>query len=115
MSGLTKFGEYAHSSELIAKVIEKIGSDFGFKVILVGSGGSIIGSDPTAAYKISDVDADAATKYYGYLDADGNWYIMKEVTATGDQAYTYCKGSLDYATNWTGRAALTYDIFSTIF
>ncbi|MEN6414367.1 MAG: hypothetical protein ABFC84_16640 [Veillonellales bacterium] len=115
MGGLTKYGEYAHESELIGKVIEKLGSDFGFKVILIGSGGDVLGSDPTAKYKISDVDADAAVKYYGYLDADGNWYIMKEETTTGDQTYTYCKGATAYATAWTGRAGLTYDIFSEIF
>lgn len=72
-------------------------------------------ADPLALYQINDVDADTATKYYGYETAGGAWYIMKETTTTGDQSYRYAKGSSDYSTAWTNRATQTYNIFGTIF
>ena len=65
----------------------------------------------SSAYKLSDIDDTTATEYYGYLLADGNWYIMK-VTAT---AARYCKGTSNYATAWTGRIGLSYDYYDVIF
>ena len=56
------------------------------------------------AYNISDVDSGA---YYGKVDAHGNWYIMKEDSDT----FRYAFGTSDYATNWAGRAALTYTYY----
>jgi len=69
--------------------------------------------DPTLKYLISDTDAADTVKYYGFLDKDGNWYIMQEDTSAG--TYRYTKGSADYATNWTDRASLTYELFSEVF
>jgi hypothetical protein len=71
----------------------------------------VIGSDPLAQYAISDIDEATSTKYYGYLNEDGGWYIMKEV----DGAYTYVKGNSAYTTAWTGRASQTYGNFDAIF
>ncbi len=51
-------------------------------------------------YVLSDMDTAGVTKYYGYVDANENWYIEK-VT---DIARRFAKGSGDYATNWTNRA-----------
>lgn len=59
-------------------------------------------------YRISDLDAAGATKYYGFLSIGGSWMILK-LTATEGR---YCKGSSDYATNWTGRTGLTYTLYS---
>lgn len=64
-------------------------------------------------YNISDMDADSDTKYYGYEDVDGNWYIMREVTSTG--AYRYTSGSSDYSAAWTARASQIYNYFSVEF
>lgn len=72
------------------------------------SGGT---SDPLEEYKISDLDESAATKYYGMIKADGNWFIL-QLTST---AARYIKGASSYATNWTNRASLTYDYFDAIF
>lgn len=63
------------------------------------------------SYAISDLDEAGATKYYGFLDASGNWYIL-QLTST---AARYIKGTTDYATNWTNRAGLTYDYYNVIF
>lgn len=64
--------------------------------------------DPLSSYKITDID-DAG--YYGYLKADGAWYIMSGIAGE----YRYIKGDSDYATNWTNRASLTYGYFNDIF
>lgn len=67
--------------------------------------------DPTSRYSISDLDESGVTKYYGYLDADGAWYILQLTSSTG----RYIKGASNYTTNWTNRASLTYDTFDNIF
>lgn len=68
-------------------------------------------STPTDGYKISDIDS-SSPAYYGFIDKTGRWFIMKEGTS-GD--YRYIKGASSYSTNWTGRAALSYDTFDSIF
>lgn len=96
--------------------IEQIGKGIG-KNIKVGGGGGMP-SDVAQAivfnlqnYKLTDIDDTTATEYYGYTDKDGNWYI-KKVTSS---AIRFIKGTSDYTTNWTGRAALSYDYFYSIF
>lgn len=73
--------------------------------------------DPLSMYKISDepTEADAALDpaYYGFLDADGGWYIHKRSVSAGTSRY--CRGADEYATAWTNRASLGYDYFSVIF
>ena len=66
-------------------------------------------------YFVSDKDDDSSPNYYGFLDKDGNWYIMKEVVATGADTYRYIKGTSGYTTNWTNRTTLTYDYYNNIF
>lgn len=66
---------------------------------------------PTDGYKISQID-DSSPAYYGFVDKSGAWFIMKE-DSTG--AYRYTKGATGFATNWTNRATLTYDLFDVIF
>ena len=81
-----------------------------------GSGGSSstpIIIDSLDHYKPSDADETTANKYYGFLDKDGNWYIMKNDTSAN--SYRYAKGSGSYSTNWTGRAGLTYGYFDVVF
>lgn len=63
-------------------------------------------------YYVSDVDESANPKYYGFLDVNGSWYIMRN---TSDQEYRYFKGDSDYPTNWTNRASLSYDYYNEIF
>ena len=70
---------------------------------------------PTEGYSITDKDADASPNYYGYTNQFGAWYIMKETVSAGADTYRYVKGTSDYTTAWTGRAALTYDYFYEVF
>lgn len=66
---------------------------------------------PTDGYKIAQLD-DSSPAYYGFLDKSGNWYIMEE-DSSGD--YRYAKGASSFSTNWTNRAALSYDYFDAVF
>lgn len=68
---------------------------------------------PTDAYEITDIEKGVTYNYYGFTDADQNWYILRETIAGTE--YRYFKGVGTYATNWTGRAALVYGYFFDIF
>ena len=78
------------------------------------SGQAVLATD---AYAISEVNTTNATyNYYGFVDKDGGWYIMREdKTVVGAEVYRYTKGDNDFATNWTNRAGLTYGVYNTIF
>jgi len=71
--------------------------------------------DPLANYKWADVDDDASPNYYGAVDKDGNWFILKETISAGANTYRYVAGTSNYTTNWTNRDSLTYDYFHNIF
>jgi len=62
-------------------------------------------------YKISDIDDATATQYFGYIDKNGRWYILRLT----DTTVRYCLGESDYPTNWANRASLTYDHFHNVF
>lgn len=69
--------------------------------------------DSLDGYKISDIDADASPNYYGFLRADGAWYILKETIVPGDDTYRYVAGSSSYT--WSGRTGLSYVTFDSAF
>ena len=65
-------------------------------------------------YEISDLDTAGATKYYGFLDQYGNWYIIQAT----DTTFRYIRGDSQinpYPDNWTNRGSLSYDLFNNIF
>lgn len=66
-------------------------------------------------YVVSDKDDDASPNYFGYVDRQGNWYIMKETVNPGADTYRFVGGTGDYTTNWTNRAILTYLYFYEVF
>lgn len=74
-------------------------------------GKTFTSEDLTAKYKITDIDDSGSTKYFGFTDNDGNWFVM-QLTST---AVRYVKGASGYTTSWTGRADLTYDYFYNAF
>jgi virulence-associated protein VapD len=62
---------------------------------------------PTPIFDIRNTEEDATYKYFGFEERGGtNWRIMRKTLATS--AYLYATGTSDYATNWTGKAGLTY-------
>jgi len=86
------------------------------QLIAIGNTGSNGGqsaiSDPLIEYKSAGMDISGTPMYFGYVATDGSWYIKALDTTSGT---TYCKGDSNYATAWTGRVGLTYDLFNVIF
>ena len=77
-------------------------------------------ADALMNYKPADEDySSAGTVYRGYIDKDGNWFIIKEVITSTAKSVRFCKGTTDYETATTGawatRASQTYDYFHNIF
>ena len=65
-------------------------------------------------YVFSDGDeSDSTYYYYGFLKADGSWYILR-VTSTMTEA-RYAAGSSSYTTAWVTKSNQSYDYFSEIF
>lgn len=69
----------------------------------------------TDRYKASDVDAPGTTNYYGFVSAQGAWYVLQEVISGTSSTYRFASGTSDYSTNWTNRASLTYDYYHNTF
>ncbi len=79
----------------------------------VTSTGSSSGGKATDAYAISNEEDTGTYEYYGFEDADGNWYILRITSATG--IYLYAAGSSAYSTAWTNRASQTYASYGSTF
>jgi len=69
--------------------------------------------DNLANFKISDMDSDQDPSYFGFVDKDGNWYIMQMTDST--EAFRYIKGTTGYTTNWGNRLILSYAYFYNTF
>ena len=67
-------------------------------------------------YKISEIDDAGVVKYYGFVERDGAWYILKEDTGATSKTYRYCSGLTDYPTNWGNRAiSLVFGYYNEAF
>lgn len=69
-------------------------------------------SSPTESYNISEVD-DGIIAYYGFIDKQGQWFIMKGDNNTG--SYRYVRGKSNFPSNWKKRQNLDYDYFNQVF
>lgn len=86
-----------------------------------GSGAGILPSpvntDPLVGYQPADIDDSASTKYYGFSNKQGHWYIMRESSNT----FRYARGGEKasggglYSDAWTDRANLSYSYFHEVF
>ena len=84
------------------------------KVKITDSSGNVASQSLIDGYEPANREEDiGATSYYGYVDAEGNWYIQREDDATGDSDFS--AGIINYSTNWTNRASLTYAKFNETF
>lgn len=68
----------------------------------------------TIRYGVSEID-DGDPAYYGFVDKDGGWYILKEDETEGDFSYRYAKGDSDFSSNWSNRTGLFYQYFDQVF
>jgi hypothetical protein len=69
-------------------------------------------------YNISDTDEPSETEgYYGFLDKQGNYYIMYKVVTGAVTTYRYSRGSNfdQYVDSWTNRLTLSYKYYSQVF
>ncbi len=62
---------------------------------------------PTDGYKIARVD-DSTPAYYGFLNKDGAWFIMREESSG---IYKYAKGDTSFSTNWGNRGEEGFDYY----
>jgi len=69
---------------------------------------------PTDGYKISEID-DSSPAYYGFVDKDGDWFIMKESSAGQYKYYKKTATDNDFETDWLVRGDFTYEYFDAIF
>ena len=69
-------------------------------------------ASPTDAYKISEID-DNIVSFYGFINKDGGWFIMKGDANTG--SFRYAKGESNFPSNWNNREHLKYDYFHNVF
>lgn len=69
-------------------------------------------SSPTAGYRISEID-DNVVSYYGFINNQGGWFIMKEDPDSG--TFRYAKGESDFPGSWLSRERLEYDYFHNLF
>lgn len=86
------------------------GSSFHLYDYLSAMTGVVLGG-----YRVSDTDSAGTPKYYGFLESDGKWYIMREETVLSDVQYRYAKGNSNYTVAWTGRVGLSYDYYDVVF
>jgi len=64
------------------------------------------GGGGSTDYTYQDYDSTSTYVYVGYKNTAGEWYIYRRTIATNLREYA--NGSVNYTTNWTGRAGLTY-------
>jgi len=78
------------------------------------TGGGPVASqrNPTEGYRISEID-DSEYGFYGFINEEGAWFIMKEDVETG--SFRYAKGEANFSTNWKGRHELEYVYFHELF
>mgnify|MGYP001575989231 CR=1 FL=1 len=69
-------------------------------------------ASPTEGYNISEVD-DSTISYFGFINEDGLWFIMKGDANTG--SFRYVRGKSNFPANWKNRQNLEYDYFSQVF
>lgn len=75
--------------------------------------GVLIKEDIVVGFKVSDTDTAGDVKYYGYINSDGNWYIMREISSTG--TYRFTRGTTDYDTAWAARSSQIYTLYNIVF
>lgn len=70
------------------------------------------GSLPSDEYKISEID-DGIISFYGFVNKNGNWLIMREDTQ--ENSFRYANGDSNFTKNWGGRTDLKYDYYHNLF
>lgn len=72
----------------------------------------LAGPSPTAGYKIAEINEGALT-YYGFINKDGAWLIMRQ--DTNENSFRYAKGNSNFPASWQNRENLRYDYYYNLF
>lgn len=67
---------------------------------------------PLEGYHVAEMD-DGVVSYYGFINKNGAWVIMREDTETN--SFRYVKGESNFPDNWASREQLQYDYFYNLF
>lgn len=68
---------------------------------------------PLKGYVLADEDLASDPQYFGYIRADGAWYIVRRGSETWGFSNKYVKGDDGYS--FSVRADLTYRYFNLVF
>lgn len=74
----------------------------------------LLTTNPTDKYMVARTDSVNAIKYFGFVDKDGNYYIMKQDSTLPVETFTYAIG-INFITDWANRASLVYQEFNDVF
>lgn len=76
----------------------------------------IMKTDVINKYRIADVDDNNYPHYFGFLNDEGDWYIMK-ISSTGEVRYNRpsFQGVGLYSTSWSNKVNLQYTYWSEGF
>jgi hypothetical protein len=74
---------------------------------------SVTNFPATSPYKLSGLDSSGDPAYFGYLDPDGNWYIMQVSISAGTSLYA--KGASGFAAAWVDKVIQSYDYYNAVF
>lgn len=68
--------------------------------------------ESTEGYRVTEISTEEYN-YYGFVNKEGNWYIMREDPTEG--SFRYVKGDLNFSNGWARREKMRYDYFHSIF
>lgn len=71
------------------------------------------GLSSTQGYTISEIDDANTIAYYGFVNKDGAWFIMREDIEVN--TFRYANGTSDFSNNWKNREHLRYDYYYNLF
>lgn len=79
----------------------------------IGAGGaSATDGQSMNGYRISEID-DSDITFYGFINNNGAWFIMREDPVNG--TFRYTKGDADFPGAWNRRRTLPYDYYHNLF
>lgn len=121
-TGLTTFLLYVLSPKKISAAFFGNGTGGSGNVYLKDSDGNKISpavNSPTDGFGICDIATVETNNYYGYIDKNGRWYILKENSSGSSYQYASRINNVTitdgYLVAWSGKSDLTYGNFSDAF
>ena len=77
-----------------------------------GAGTATPTTSPTEGYKVTEISSEDFN-YYGFVNLEGNWYIMREDPTVG--SFRYVKGDINFSKAWGKKDTLKYEYFHEVF